>query len=109
MNSLAQQHCQPLVGGTAMTAAEIAAHLANAPGWSHDGDAITKTWRFPDYHHTMAFVNAVAWIAHVENHHPDLAVSYNRCTVRYNTHDVGGISVNDFICAAKLDALQPAA
>jgi 4a-hydroxytetrahydrobiopterin dehydratase len=57
----------------------------------------------------MAFVNAVAWIAHAEDHHPDLAVGYNRCTVRFNTHDVGGISVNDFICAAKVDALQPPA
>jgi 4a-hydroxytetrahydrobiopterin dehydratase len=53
----------------------------------------------------MAFVNAVAWIAHAEDHHPDLLVSYNRCTVRFNTHSVGGLSVNDFICAAKLDAL----
>ena len=55
----------------------------------------------------MAFVNALAWIAHVEDHHPDLAVSYSRCTVRFNTHSVGGISINDFICAAKVDALLP--
>ena len=55
----------------------------------------------------MAFVNAVAWIAHREDHHPDLAVSYNRCTVRLNTHSVGGISRNDFICAAQVDALLP--
>ena len=108
MNPLAQQRCRPLTGGRAMTADEIAARLADAPGWSHDGDAIAKTWRFPDYHRTMAFVNAVAWIAHVEDHHPDLAVGYGRCTVRFNTHDVGGISINDFICAAKIDALQPA-
>ena len=54
---------------------------------------------------TMAFVNAVAWIAHREDHHPDLLVSYNRCTVRFNTHSVGGLSINDFICAAKVDGL----
>ncbi len=53
----------------------------------------------------MAFVNALAWVAHPEDHHPDLAVSYNRCAVRFNTHSVGGISINDFICAAKVDAL----
>ncbi len=53
----------------------------------------------------MAFVNALAWIAHTEDHHPDLQVGYYRCTVRFSTHSVGGISVNDFICAAKADAL----
>jgi 4a-hydroxytetrahydrobiopterin dehydratase len=109
MNPLAQLHCRALAGGAAMTADEVVEHLADAPGWARDGDAITKTFRFADYHRTMAFVNAVAWIAHAEDHHPDLAVGYNRCTVRFNTHDVGGISVNDFICAAKVDALQPPA
>jgi 4a-hydroxytetrahydrobiopterin dehydratase len=68
-------------------------------------DAIRKTFRFDDYHRTLAFVNAVAWIAHREDHHPDLEVGYNRCTVRYSTHDVGGLSENDFICAAKVDRL----
>ncbi len=88
-----------------MTPADIDAHLALAPGWSLVDGAIQKRYDFADYHRTMAFVNAVAWIAHTEDHHPDLLVSYNRCTVRFNTHSVGGISVNDFICAAKLDAL----
>jgi 4a-hydroxytetrahydrobiopterin dehydratase len=109
MNDLAALHCRPLQGASAMTAAAVQAHLAGVPGWTSDGAAITKTYTFPDYHRTMAFVNAVAWIAHVEDHHPDLAVSYSRCTVRFNTHDVGGISVNDFICAAKVDALLPPA
>lgn len=88
-----------------MTAGEIARHLADAPGWALVHGAIQKRYDFADYHRTMAFVNAVAWVAHAEDHHPDLLVGYNRCTVRFNTHSVGGISVNDFICAAKVDAL----
>mgnify|MGYP000060618870 CR=1 FL=1 len=68
--------------------------------------AITKTFRFDDYHETMAFVNAVAFIAHTQDHHPDLSVHYDRCEVRYSTHDVGGLSENDFICAAKAGALR---
>lgn len=88
-----------------MSDADIQRHLAAAPGWSLVDGAIQKRYDFADYHRTMAFVNALAWVAHQEDHHPDLLVSYNRCTVRYNTHSVGGISVNDFICAAKLDAL----
>ena len=90
-----------------MTAAEITQHLSQANGWSLAEGAIEKRYVFADYHRTMAFVNAVAWVAHVEDHHPDLAVSYNRCTVRFNTHSVAGISINDFICAAKVDALLP--
>jgi 4a-hydroxytetrahydrobiopterin dehydratase len=90
-----------------MDADQIAQHLAQAAGWTLVDGALQKGFDFADYHHTMAFVNAVAWVAHVEDHHPDLAVSYNRCTVRFNTHSVGGISINDFICAAKVDALLP--
>ena len=90
-----------------MAAKQIEAHLAKAPGWALVDGAIQKRYDFADYHHTMAFVNAVAWVAHGEDHHPDLLVSYDRCTVRLNTHAVGGISLNDFICAAKLDALLP--
>jgi 4a-hydroxytetrahydrobiopterin dehydratase len=106
MNPLTSLHCQPLEGQPPMAEAEIHAHLARVPGWVlHDG-AIEKSYRFDDFHRTMAFVNALAWIAHAEDHHPDLAVSYGRCTVRFNTHSVGGISINDFICAAKVDALR---
>jgi 4a-hydroxytetrahydrobiopterin dehydratase len=107
MTPLASQHCQPLEGQPAMDADQIAQHLARTPGWALADGAIEKRYDFADYHRTMAFVNAVAWVAHVEDHHPDLAVSYNRCTVRFNTHSVGGISINDFICAAKVDALLP--
>ncbi len=108
MRDLALQHCQPLEGQPALSAAEVAQHLAGAPRWALSGDAITRSFHFADYHHTMAFVNAVAWVAHAEDHHPDLQVSYGSCAVRFNTHSVGGISINDFICAAKLDALVSA-
>jgi 4a-hydroxytetrahydrobiopterin dehydratase len=83
----------------------IATHLQQVEGWSVANGAIEKTFVFVDYHHTLAFVNAVAWIAHREDHHPDIAFGYNRCTVRWHTHSVRGISINDFICAAKVDAL----
>jgi 4a-hydroxytetrahydrobiopterin dehydratase len=81
--------------------------MRELPEWSivEDGQAITRTFRFPDYYRTMAFVNALAYIAHDQDHHPDLGVHYDRCVVRYSTHDVGGLSENDFICAAKADAL----
>ena len=69
------------------------------------GDRIEKTFRFADYHQTMAFVNALAWIAHREDHHPDLAVHYNRCVVTFSTHDAGGVTLNDVICAAKAERL----
>jgi 4a-hydroxytetrahydrobiopterin dehydratase len=107
MHPLTQQHCQALEGQPPMAPADIHAHLAQAPGWAEADGCIQKRFDFADYHHTLAFVNAVAWIAHREDHHPDLLVSYNRCTVRFNTHSVGGISINDFICAAKVDALLP--
>lgn len=105
LHSLQQQTCQLLEGHAPMAEQEIARHLAVLPGWALADGAIEKTWRFGDFHRTMAFVNALAWVAHQQDHHPDLLVGYNRCTVRFNTHSVGGISVNDFICAARLDAL----
>ncbi len=105
MNPLTLQRCLPLEGQPAMLAGQVHSHLAQAAGWALIDGAIQKRYDFADYHHTMAFVNALAWVAHSEDHHPDLLVSYNRCTVRFNTHSVGGISINDFICAAKVDAL----
>ncbi len=79
--------------------------LSQLPGWQLRNGAITKSYDFKNYYQTMTFVNAVAWIAHREDHHPDLAVGYNKCTVDYSTHAIGGLSENDFICAAKVDAL----
>jgi len=107
MNDLSTQRCRPLEGQPALTTAEITQYLARVPGWALVEGALQKRYEFADYHRTMAFVNALAWVAHVEDHHPDLAVSYSRCTVRFHTHSVGGISINDFICAAKVDALLP--
>jgi 4a-hydroxytetrahydrobiopterin dehydratase len=103
--NLAHRRCQPLEGHGAMSMADVERHLREVPGWTLADGAIEKTFGFDDYHRTMAFVNAVAWIAHREDHHPDIAFGYNRCTLRFNTHSVGGISLNDFICAAKVDAL----
>lgn len=70
---------------------------------------MSKTFRFPDYYRTIAFVNALAFVAHREDHHPDLGVHYDRCIVRFSTHDVGGLSENDFICAAKAERLASTA
>ena len=93
----------------ALTATQIVAKLAHVDGWQLDGNgasvAITKTFRFANYFETIAFVNALAFVAHTQDHHPDLQVSYNRCVVRFNTHDVGGLSVSDFDCAAQVNAL----
>ena len=93
----------------AMSATEIVSGLARLDGWKLDGDganvAIEKTFRFANYFETIAFVNALALIAHRQDHHPDLSVHYNRCVVRFNTHDVSGISTTDFDCAAQADAL----
>ena len=97
----------------ALSATEIVTQLTQlngdaAQGWKLIDGALEKTYSFANFHETMAFVNALAWIAHREDHHPDLALGYSRCTVRFNTHDVGGISVSDFHCAGAVDALQKA-
>ena len=92
---------------TKLSSKEIDAALAALPGWEkvEDGAAIRKTFRFPNYHETMAFVNALAWIAHREDHHPDLGVHYDRCVVRYSTHDAGGLTKNDIESAAHAERL----
>lgn len=88
-----------------MKAAEADMLLGQLKGWQLAGGVITKTYAFTNYYQTMAFVNAVAWMAHREDHHPDMTVGYNKCRVDYSTHAIGGLSENDFICAAKVDAL----
>ena len=105
MTALRDRRCAPSQDIAKLDDAQVAELLAQLDGWSLASAAIEKTVRFADYHHTMAFVNALAWISHAEDHHPDLALSYGRCGVRYNTHTVAGLSINDFICAAKADAL----
>ncbi|MCY7308133.1 MAG: 4a-hydroxytetrahydrobiopterin dehydratase [Rhodoferax sp.] len=92
----------------AMTATEIVTQLARLEGWALRGEgselSIEKTYPFANYYQTIAFVNAVAFIAHVLDHHPDLSVGFNSCVVRFNTHDVGGVSSTDLEFAARIDA-----
>lgn len=108
-DTLIEKHCLPCEGGVA----PLGINQANAllvqlhEGWllREGGKAISRTFTFTDFDQTMAFVNAVAWIARQEDHHPDLEVGYSRCVVTYSTHAIDGLSENDFICAAKVDAL----
>ncbi len=105
---LAQAHCIPRRGHEhRLTEASLRELLPQVPGWDlvENGHALSKTFTFGDYYRTMSFVNALAHVANAEDHHPDLSVHYDRCVVRFSTHDVGGLSENDFICAAKADAL----
>ena len=94
----------------AFTNDQINAHLAALKGWQFAHSKIQKTYSFKNYYETIAFVNVVAAISHKSDHHPDLSVHYNRCIVSFNTHDVdngkGGISINDFICATRIDELS---
>ncbi len=106
MNELARKKCVPCEGGVApLDAEQVRPMLKGLQGWALDGKVIAKTYEFKNYFETMAFVNAAAWISHREDHHPDMLVGYNKCRVSYVTHAIDGLSENDFICAAKLDAL----
>jgi 4a-hydroxytetrahydrobiopterin dehydratase len=100
---LAAAHAEP--GAARLADAEIERCLAALAGWARVDDRIEKTFLFDDFHRTMAFVNALAFIAHRENHHPDLAVHYGRCIVALSTHDAGGITGNDCIVAARIERL----
>lgn len=106
---LSAKHCLPCEGGVDPLGIEQANTLLAElhEGWMlrEGGKSISRTFTFSDFHQTMAFVNAVAWISHQEDHHPDLEVGYSRCVVSYTTHAIAGLSENDFICAAKVDAL----
>jgi len=105
---LSQAHCDARRGSEhRLSEARVRELMPQIPGWEvvEDGHAIARTFRFGNYYETMAFVNALAFMAHREDHHPDLGVHYDRCVVRYSTHDVGGLSENDFICAAKAQSL----
>ena len=106
MSDLARKKCVPCEGGVApLTTGEVATLLKRLKGWAVNKGVLTKTYELRNYHETMAFVNATAWISHREDHHPDLTVGYKQCRVDYITHAIGGLSENDFICAAKIDAL----
>lgn len=105
-NELLMMTCKPLAPGTPPLSGHDLEHkLGHAEGWEIVNGALAKTFQFEDHYQTMAFVNAVAWISHREDHHPDLMVGYDTCMVAYTTHTVGGLSENDFICAANVDHL----
>ncbi|HYW04306.1 MAG TPA: 4a-hydroxytetrahydrobiopterin dehydratase [Gammaproteobacteria bacterium] len=109
MNELTGRHCKPCEGGTApLDGSEAEQYMRQVhDDWTlwDDRRGISRTFRFRNYYHTTAFINAVAWIAHQEDHHPDISFGYNQAQVSYSTHAIGGLSENDFICAAKVDAL----
>ncbi|MCG6963603.1 MAG: 4a-hydroxytetrahydrobiopterin dehydratase [Acidobacteria bacterium] len=105
-NELLMKACRPLPAGTPPLAGHDLEHLlGHAEGWEIVESQLEKTVQFENHYQTLAFVNAVAWISHREDHHPEMVVGYNTCTVRYATHSIGGLSENDFICAAKVNAL----
>ncbi|HMM56881.1 MAG TPA: 4a-hydroxytetrahydrobiopterin dehydratase [Rudaea sp.] len=109
-DELRQQHCKPLKGNTHLLSGTHADELlALLDGWEFEAGntGIVRQFRFADFLHALAFVNALGYVAEQENHHPDLELGWGRCRVRFATHDVGGLSINDFICAAKTDALIP--
>lgn len=110
MSDLINKKCVPCEGGTAPLDVHATHHLMNklSLGWQLDvdGKAIRHEYAFKNFYRTMSFVNAVAHIANSEDHHPDLEVGYNYCRIKFTTHAIGGLSENDFICAAKIDALS---
>jgi 4a-hydroxytetrahydrobiopterin dehydratase len=104
---LVKKYSRPMKPGTpALAAKEVDERIKNLSGWTAQDGQISKTYKFEDYYETIAFVNVLAWLSNREDHHPDLEVGYNRCVVKYSTHSVGGLSENDFICAAKIDELM---
>ena len=109
MTDLADRKCVPCEGGVAplsrAAAEEVLQRLDENWQLSVDATAILREFRFKDFFRTMSFVNALAHIANIEDHHPDLEVGYNYCRVRYTTHAISGLSENDLICAAKIDLL----
>ena len=107
MGDLSAKRCKPCEGGVDPLKPTEAGNLVKQlKGWTLEGNSIAKSYSFKNYYETMAFVNAAAWISHREDHHPDILVGYNTCRVSYTTHAIQGLSENDFICAAKLDALS---
>ena len=104
MSPLRQEYCSQQV--TKLSENDAHTLLQQLSNWQHaPGNILQREFKFKNYYHVMSFVNAVAWIANKEGHHPDMEVSYGRVLVQFTTHDVDGLSCNDFICAAKVDAL----
>ncbi len=110
MHPLALEHCSPSSGAERLDGPALVSQLATLPAWTlHPGppDELRREFKFANFHEVMAFVNAVAWIAHGQDHHPDLEMGYQRVLLRFSTHDAGGLTRNDLICAARVDALLP--
>lgn len=109
MTQLTEKHCKPCEGGVAPLSRAQAGDLMKqlAPEWrlADDAASIRREFRFKDFYRTMSFVNALAHVANIEDHHPDLEVGYGVCRVEFTTHAIKGLSENDFICAAKIDRL----
>ncbi len=107
-HSLHEKKCLPCEGGVAkLSKKEAEKLLSQIHGWQMNDSStgIFKIFSFKNFYQVMSFVNAIAWIANQENHHPNLDVGYNRCVVRFTTHAIHGLSENDFICASKIDHL----
>jgi len=104
-SDLATRHCSSCGGGTPLALGTARELLLGLKAWEILDGKLVKTYAFRNYYETMAFVNGLALVSHREDHHPELIVNYNKCEVRYHTHSTGGMTENDFICAAKADAL----
>jgi 4a-hydroxytetrahydrobiopterin dehydratase len=108
LSELRERPCTPLKGAeNGLSVIEVQEQIAVLPAWrlSDDGKTISRDFTFKNFYRTMGFVNAIAWIAHEQDHHPDMEVGYGHVLVRFSTHDVGGLSINDFACAARVDQL----
>jgi 4a-hydroxytetrahydrobiopterin dehydratase len=110
MTELSQKRCLPCEGGVAPLSPGEAQQLMRQlhADWqlAQDAKSIRREWKFKNFYHAMSFVNAVAHVANVEDHHPDIEAGYGYCRLRFNTHAIGGLSENDFICAAKVDRIE---
>ena len=110
MTELTQKRCVPCEGGVAPLSAAEAQQLMKQlhADWqlAQDAKSIRREWKFKNFYRTLSFVNAVAHVANVEDHHPDIETGYGYCRVKFNTHAIGGLSENDFICAAKIDRIE---
>ena len=109
MNELAARKCKPCEGGiaplTRAAAGQLLAQISGAWALTAEADALRREFSFLDFYRTMSFVNALAHIANIEDHHPDLEVGYDYCRVTFTTHAIRGLSENDFVCAAKVDRI----
>ncbi len=109
MKELSARRCVPCEGGvpplTPAQAKVLRKQLHEDWRIAKDSRSLKRSYKFKDFYRTMSFVNAVAHIANTEDHHPDLSLGYNYCDVVFTTHSIGGLSENDFICAAKVDRL----